>query len=60
MSDWRDYLTEEEAAEVKASDEAKAAWQATAARRAFIMNRAIQRKRYAEKASPQSPQPQQQ
>ena len=45
---WRDYLTEEEAAIVMASDEAKAKWQETVAERAFIMNRAIQRKRYAE------------
>jgi len=49
---WRDYLTEEEAAIVAASDDAKAAWQRTVAQRAFIMNRAIQRKRYAERLTP--------
>ena len=45
MSTWRDYLTEAEAEIVKASDEAKEKWQKTVAERAFIMNRAIHRKR---------------
>lgn len=51
---WRDYLTGEEAAIVAASDEAKAEWQKTVAARAFIMNRAIQRKRYAERTPNQT------
>lgn len=49
---WRDYLTDEEAKVVKASDDAKAKWRETVAERAFIMNRAIQRKRFAERRNP--------
>ena len=48
---WRDYLTDEERAIVEASDQAKSQWEKSAGERAYIMNRAIQRKRYAERKS---------
>lgn len=44
---WRDYLTAEERAIIEQADAAKASWQALNDRRAGIVNRAIQRARYA-------------
>lgn len=44
---WRDYLTDEERAVIEQADAAKIAWQAFNDRRAGIVNRAIQRARYA-------------
>lgn len=44
---WRDYLTDEERAIIAQADEDKLRWQASNDRRAGIVNRAIQRARYA-------------
>ena len=44
---WRDYLTDEERVIIEQADAAKVTWQALNDRRAGIVNRAIQRARYA-------------
>lgn len=44
---WRDYLTDEEAAKLAAADAAKAEWERLNVERAAIVNRAIQRAKYA-------------
>ena len=44
---WRDYLTDDERALIERADAAKLVWQAANDRRAGIVNRAIQRARYA-------------
>lgn len=44
---WRDYLTDDEAEILAASDKAKAEWMKLNQQRAAIQNRAIQRARYA-------------
>ena len=44
---WRDYLTDEERAVIEAGDAAKAEWERLNAPRAGIINRCIQRSRYA-------------
>ena len=44
---WRDYLTDEERAVIQAGEDAKAEWERLNAPRAGIINRCIQRMRYA-------------
>jgi hypothetical protein len=44
---WRDYLKPEEAAKIAAAEEAKAAWLKANEPTAGIINRAIQRAKYA-------------
>ena len=44
---WRDYLKPEEAAQIAAAEVAKAAWLKANAAKAGIVNRAIQRAKYA-------------
>ena len=44
---WRDFLTDQERATLQQADEAKAHWQALNAARAKIVNRALQRAKYA-------------
>lgn len=46
---WRTYLTADEKALIKAAERAKATWRVLSAERAKIVNRAIQRARYAAK-----------
>ena len=48
---WRSFLTEEEKAILLAADKAKAAWLKLNKERAGITNRAIQRAKYAARAS---------
>lgn len=44
---WREYLTKDERAELDRADEAKRRWQKLNRARAGIVNRAIQRAKYA-------------
>ena len=44
---WRDFLNDEERAIIDQADAAKVTWQALNDRRAAIVNRAVQRARYA-------------
>lgn len=44
---WRDHLTPSEQRQLAAIDAAKAAWEAVAGQRVMIVNRAIQRAKYA-------------
>lgn len=44
---WRDYLTDDERVIIEQAEAAKVTWQALNDRRAGIVNRAIQRARYA-------------
>lgn len=46
---WRDYLTADEAQTIANADEAKKQWEALNKERAGIVNRAIQRAKYANK-----------
>ena len=48
---WRAFLTADEQAILRASDEAKAAWQRLNKERAGIVNRAIQRAKYDSRRS---------
>ena len=48
---WRDYLTAEEAEEVVNADRLKAAWRQANRTRAGIVNRAVNRAKYAAKNS---------
>lgn len=46
---WRDYLTTDEAQAIARADEAKKQWEVLNKERAGIVNRAIQRAKYANK-----------
>lgn len=48
---WRDFLTDEERAIIEAGDLAKQEWERHNAPRAGIVNRALQRARYAARAN---------